>query len=346
MPVSVDRSFPEVGQFQELDHVVDGRFGEIIGRATYKEQLLQAGRLEEAAKIRIGVYFQGGGQAVAEEVGFVEQLYKRGWFHNGVIDAVVGGSGGSLIAVFGVTGNSNGIDILERNCKKGLANIGTLRRDGKPVDFKTVREVIAETMPDSGEIEKASTKVFVLTYNNATQKREAHDLAGMTREEQVQHVFASCLIPDVGNISHVEIDGVAHNDGDMGGVPLEILDALDLSDCLIIGSGPVMPSSLEEKMSEVLHGMSRFARNAASKVGLASFSDTQAVMSEMWMRHWTNVGEDGQPRVRYGFVGPRKRWLDLFSSDWGFIQKRIASSRMSARALIGEPQVAVQQAVA
>lgn len=346
MPISVDRLSPELGQPQELHHALEGRFGEIIGRATLKENLLAAGRLEEAAKIRIGVYFQGGGQSVAEEIGFVEQMHKRGWFHNGVIDVVVGGSGGSLIAVFGVAGNSKGINILEKNCERGLLNMGTLRRDGRPVDFKTVHQAIKDNIPDVTELGKASARVLVLTFNTVTKKREAHDIADMDQDELVQHVFASCLIPDVGNIPHVEINGVAHNDGDMGGVPLEILDTLDLTDCLIIGSAPVMPSSFEDKISGVLHSMSRFARNSASQAGLASWIDTHTAMSEMWMRHWQHVGEDGEPRVRYGFVGPVKRWLDLFTSDWGLIQKRIASSRISARRLIGEPEVAVQQAVA
>lgn len=107
-----------------------------------------------------------------------------------------------------------------------------------------------------------------------------------------------------------------------------------------------MPSSLEDKISGALHNLSRFARSSASKAGLASWTDTYTAMSEMWLRHWQNVGDDGEPRVRYGFVGPVNKCLDLFTSDWNLIQKRIASSRISAKRLIGEPQVAVQQAVA
>src|SRR6185312_14070669 len=83
-----------------------------------KQDLLRQGRLEEAAQIRIGVLCEGGGHAVANEVGAITTLFERGMF-DGVVDVVVGASGGGIVATYGVLGDRRGHQLFKNNCDNG-----------------------------------------------------------------------------------------------------------------------------------------------------------------------------------------------------------------------------------
>lgn len=311
---------------QELGHRAYGRVEQIIGRLYQKQELLRVGNTAEAEKIRPIVYFMGGGHMVSNEVGFGEELYRQGLFD--VMTAVIGASGGSVVMAHSVTGNTNAVRILQDNCKQGFVGFQHTRlRNPAVVNFVGFEQTLRRSPVNKDEMRNVIPDVLaVATSLERGGGIEAFDLKTAPDLEQV--LLASCLIPSVGNVESVKINGRRYIDGGLPGIPYAIMDAHHPTDVLIFASGPIEKSSQDRQISQWLAGISKRMPNRSLQLALSSFYDGEYSVGEAFRR---NCLEDSENPVNYGLIVPTNTDVGTFTMHWPTIEQAINTSRRSAR---------------
>lgn len=305
------------------EHKLYGR-EEMLERMLFKSQLIKEGRLDEAAKIKIIVYFDGGGQAVATEVGWGRKLFELGSFHDGTIDIVIGASGGSVVATHSVIGDVGATKIFEENCKNKFVGVGNMRKYGRLVDFEGFGDTLRQFPLDKEELQKVKSQVYVVTTDTETGQRKFFDMKKVEDPEAILH--ASCLIPFVGNKKHVAIEGRAHNDGALGGMPTDIFDEFSYTDSLAICCFPQEETSLQKRINDMWELVSR-PLPPIYRAALASGVNGRRARQEMYMRHWR---EDPDDPVFHLMVAPAKAQVGTYAMDFKALTYAMEDSYASA----------------
>lgn len=314
-----------MNEHEPVGHRTYGRVAQVIENLYRKQSLLQQGNITEAQKIRPIVYFMGGGHMVSTEVGFGEELYNQGLFD--VMTAVVGASGGSVVMAHSVTGNTDAVRILQDNCEQGFVDIRHASlRNPAVVNFVGFEQTLRRSPVNRERMHRVTPDVVAVATDLETGGIAAFDLKTVPDLERV--LLASCLIPSVGNVGSVEINGRKYIDGGLPGIPYAVIDAYDPTDVLILASGPIEKSPEDRRRSHWLADISRRMPNRSLQLAFSSFYDGERSVGEAFRRHCL---EDPEHPVNYGLIVPTNTEVGMFTMHWPTVEQAIDISRRSAR---------------
>lgn len=312
------------------EHIMYGHGAKVLQRIALRRELIKAGRIKDADKIRPLVFFEGGGHAVSWEIGVAEEMHKRGFF-DGAVKWVFGASAGSLVATNGVTGNIEATGLILANCENGFAD---LRNFFNPdirafVHFSGHLQRLRELFPVNREKLKSSlTEVIALIMGRDTGEVEAVSLNNHPDPEQV--LMASCNIPFVGDIKSVEIDGKRYNDGALRGIPVELLRSYNPTDILIITSSPYTRGRRQRNREAFLEKLSHIPMPDIAQHALSSLHRGHETRREVLRM---NLERNEKNQLYVGLMSPIRSDIGTLTMDADKIEETLQASRASARKL-------------
>lgn len=303
-----------------------------------KAQFLREGRVEEAAQYRIGVVCDGGGQAVCNETGAMEEFYDRGFF-DGAIDVVIAASGGAVVMANAVPGNKDGERIFEENCNNDFFNPRNVLRvvNGQRgvINFSGYRATLDKYSVSLDSLKEKKTDMYVMVVDSKTGEQKRINLKELPSQKALNDVlFASCCMPVLGDLKSGDIDGVAHIDGGLPGLDVEqFVKDFDLTHVLVLRSHPIEGSQEERQKAHILHALSRIPgvrRNVAIREGLGAFKNGMDTLGRTFRLHFTHE------HLALGMFAPMEKTVDILCMNYGRIHAAMRGSRLVMKQLLDE----------
>ena len=309
---------------------------EVITALPYKQQLLKEGKIEEASKIRIGLVCDGGGQAVCNETGAMEEFFERGYF-DGVVDVVLGASGGAVVMANAVPGNRGGEKIFEENCKNDFFNPRNVIRgiNGRRgmVNFSGFRTTLDTYSAKLEDLKAQKTDMYVLVVDGKTGEQKRLNIKDLPDQKTLNDVLlASCCMPVIGDLKSGEIDGVSHIDGGLPGIDVgKFVKDFNLTHVLVLRSHPIEDAFHNARMAHAFDAVSKIPllrRNTSIREGLSSFKKGMDNLSRTLMLHWTNE------EIAMGIFAPKEKIVDILCMDAKRIYTTIRKSQEGMKKLL------------
>lgn len=304
-----------------------------------KQQLLKEQKFEEAAKYRIGVICEGGGHAVSNEEGPMEEFSERAYFEDGVIDVVAGASGGSVVMINAVVGNKNAEKIFEENCENNFFNPRNMLRptNGRRglINFSGFRASLERHSAQLDTLKQAKPEMYAYVVDGSTGEQRRINIKELPEQKNLNDViFASCCIPVVGDLKFGHIDGVAHIDGGLPGIDVgQFVKDFNLTHVLLLRSFPINRSEQERRAAHAFHKLSQLPGvrgNTSLREGLSSYKKGMENLARTFLLQWT---EDD---LALGIFAPQERVVDVVCMDMKKIRSAISRSRQAMKTLLEE----------
>jgi len=303
---------------------------EVIQHIFLREKLLKEGNIEEANKIRPLVYFVGGGHKVAWEVSAIRWMHEKGWFAKRkipktteegeeqeappIIPLVFGASGGAIVVGHGVLGNRHSAKIFQKNVDNRFADIRNVTKPGEKgergfVDFVTFHDETLgrEFAIQTEDFSDVGSEVYAVLINAATGLSE---LIRLNDHPQPNKVLAgSSNIPYIGNVACVEINGQTYIDGDLGGLPVDLLMQFDPTDILIVLCDTFESIMKKKKSGEMLEKLSEWVHHPVRRVLMQSPNALLHTVKRLFSMQWQ------KDNFHFALMGPGATELDTLTMD-------------------------------
>lgn len=213
----------------------------VLQNIIIRKILIDAGLMKEASEIRPVALFTGGGQAGVSEAGMADAFAALDLFPTG-FSAVVGISAGAPIMAYLAAGQPEAAAIFyEANPENGFISISNLLKSIPGQDRRGLVNFIAlekefRTGKFALDVEKMrKCPIPLLVGITVTEDTVGKEECGSVKyidirfvDDPIQIIMASVLMPILGNIAHVTIDGIGYNDGAVAApIPWELIRRLD-----------------------------------------------------------------------------------------------------------------------